>query len=162
MRALAVAFVLASPLAVVACELQPPPKQQPASATTTAPVDAAGVPTPSPRVGTPVGSEECLKVGEHFAKVLVDTSTDPAERAILEQERTRNVRRQGETCETNHWDQATRDCFLRATTREALQACIPPTAMGSAGSAHADRGSALEPPPLPTEGSAARGSARPR
>lgn len=108
-----------------------------------------------------------MKIGEHFAQVLIDTSTDPAERAILEQERSRNVRRQGETCETGKWDQATRECFLRATTRQALQACIP-TVAGSAvpngsGSAAAGSGSAVEPVVAP-RGSAAdsgRGSAAP-
>lgn len=135
-------------LALASCDLKPPPKAkaQPASA-----VADAGAPPKQPgNVGKPVTAAECLAVGEHFAQVLIDTATDPAERAILEQEKTRNVRRQGETCETNQWDEATRTCFLRATTRPALQACIT-AALPPAGSAapRTGSGSASEPPPHP-------------
>lgn len=143
-------------LLLASCDLQPPPKAKAQAPSAVA--DVATPPKQPGNVGKPVTAAECLAVGEHFAQVLIDTATDPAERAILEQEKTRNVRRQGETCETNQWDEATRTCFLRATTRPALQACIT-AAAPPAGSAAAPpavgSGSAAEPPPRPPAGSAA-------
>lgn len=129
-RSLCLVLILAS-----ACDLRPAPKNQPGSGSAA----AAVAPTPSPRLGAPVDSAACEAIGKHFAQVLIDTATDPAEKAVLEQERTRNVRRQGETCVANQWDENTRGCFLAAKTRIALQQCIAsaPVPGGGGGSGSA-------------------------
>jgi hypothetical protein len=111
---------------LAACDLKPAPKQSP--------------PPPKPPAAVPVVfdagagadalmevTQPCVDVGVKVATIWIETSTSPTEKAQLEQERTKMVRRMAENCTKGSWDDAIRGCMLAATTRAALQQCqLPP------------------------------------
>lgn len=132
-------FLVIVPLLLGACDLKPPPKKQapaaepaappqpgPAAAPATPPPTAAqgsgapGAPTPAPQ---PEVSQPCLDVSAHIASVMIAETTDPSQRASLEQEKTKIIRRSAEACTRDAWPDAARACFQQATTVPALQEC---------------------------------------
>jgi hypothetical protein len=120
---------------LVACDLQPAPKPEasPPPPTPTVVVDApvAPVPPPSPvpadaaiapiDAGDAV-SQPCLEMAVHVADVLIAAATEPTQKAVLEQERTRIVRRTGEVC-SRGWSAEIIACFRAAANRPDLDAC---------------------------------------
>lgn len=141
-------FVLAFVL-LAACELQPAPKKQPAppaEVTPTAPVPApppsapadAGVAVADAAGVTIEASEACVTVGAHVADVFVQSATDPAQRAVYEQERTKMVKATAEACTKQRWSDAAQKCYVAATTPALIKACenkFPPAPPAGAGSA---------------------------
>jgi hypothetical protein len=135
---------------VAACDLQPPKREAP-KATEPAPAPAAAptaqLPVQPPPVavaidaGAPVAvvadaaaaapppvepiglSKECTDVAVHIAEQVIKSVTDPAQKAALEQDRTKLVRRAGETCTRDKWSEAARKCFLAANSKDSLEAC---------------------------------------
>ncbi|MFN0249107.1 MAG: hypothetical protein ACKV2T_19645 [Kofleriaceae bacterium] len=83
-------------------------------------VDAAAPVAPPDAVET---SAPCNDVGVKVAASIIETATDPAQKAALTQERDRIVRRVAEACTRDGWTKAQRDCFLTAKTAEDMQAC---------------------------------------
>ena len=65
----------------------------------------------------------CTDVGVHIAKIVIDSIKDPAQKAALEQDRTKLVRRAAETCTRDAWNEAARGCFLRSKSAPELEAC---------------------------------------
>ena len=138
-RSLVVVMLLA------ACELKPPPpKAQPATeaavpavappvakaATPPAPTpDPATPPTPAPDTGpdrrpappAPV-SEACSTVAVHIADVLVQTS-EPTQRAFLQQDRARLVQQAGASCQRGNWSAEKVKCFAATHTQAELDTC---------------------------------------
>jgi hypothetical protein len=125
-----------------ACDLQPPPKRSaPATSPTPATPSAAGTEpappappaaggAPSPAdAGTPVAdaqlevTSECLQVAAHIADVMIRETTDPAQRAALEQDKTKIVRRSAEGCTRDAWSESARSCFLAAKAIPQMQEC---------------------------------------
>jgi hypothetical protein len=114
---------------LAACELQPPPPRQ---ATPPAPA-AAPVEAPSPRpTGAPAAapgvapmeiSKQCMDIGVHVAGVIVASATDPAQRGVLEQERTRIVRATAEACTTQRWSEDAAKCFLATRNQAEIKDC---------------------------------------
>jgi hypothetical protein len=73
-----------------------------------------------------------MQVGMHFADVWINQAKDAQEKATLEQERTKLVRRTALACTIDNWPEEARGCIASATTREAIQVCqkklAPPVA----------------------------------
>lgn len=131
-------------LASAACDLQPPPKQRaaptepaatpptnmPPTPPPTLPVDAGVAPVAdAPAAAVPVDaalpevSSQCLAIGAHIADVLIREATDPAQKAALEQDKTKIVRRSAEGCTRDAWSAEAQACFLKAQTVDAMQVC---------------------------------------
>ncbi len=68
-------------------------------------------------------SAECSAVCTKIAGVMIDQTTDPMQKAALEQDRLKLVRRMAEACTRDQWTDAQMKCFMSAKTPEALQAC---------------------------------------
>jgi hypothetical protein len=121
------AFVPAFLLA--ACELQPPPPRQatPPPAPAAAPVEEAPsrpIAAPSAPGVAPLDiSKQCMAIGVHVAGVIVASATDPAQRGVLEQERTRIVRATAEACTTQNWSEAAMKCFLATRNQAEIKDC---------------------------------------
>jgi len=136
-------------LLAAACEHEPPPKKSaPAQPTNTAAAPANPPPnTPPPNTpppGTPPGpppgaavdagvaappdappepTQPCLDMGTHLADVMLSEAKDPAQKAALEQDKTKIVRRAAEACTRDKWKPETLQCFAKATTTEQMQIC---------------------------------------
>lgn len=121
-------------LVLGACDLKPPPKQPPATADAIEDAGAGAMATPPEPAGDAGGprapadamievTQPCLAVAVKIADVLIASMTDPAQKAALEQDRTKLVRRTAEGCTRDAWSEPARACFLKATTREQLQLC---------------------------------------
>jgi hypothetical protein len=129
MRALPLLVLLA------ACDIQPAPKKQPPpppGSPAESPKFVAPAPPPSlpeqPKVDT---TKECIEIGKHVAEVFVMSVTDPAQRSVFEQERTKIVRATAEACTTQKWPSEARGCYLAAGTPAEIKACetkFPPPA----------------------------------
>lgn len=102
----------------------PPPLPQPPIPATeldagmAAAADAAKAPSDAMDV-----TAACTDVGVHIAKIVIDSIKDPAQKAALEQDRTKLVRRAAETCTRDVWNEAARGCFLRSKSAPELEAC---------------------------------------
>ncbi len=125
---------------LAACEHEPPPKKAPAAQPTPPP---AGDPTqaapqppptqpppPSPTAAVDAGvdalppvSQDCLDVSGHIAEVLIAEAKDDQQKAQLEQEKTKIIRRSAEACTRDAWKAEVRACFLKATKTEQMQTC---------------------------------------
>lgn len=124
-------------LALAACDIQPPPKKQapPVPASPTEPEQpkfVAPAPPPSlpeqPKIDT---TTECIEVGKHVAEVFVSSVTDPAQKSVFEQERTKIVKATAEACTTQAWSADARGCYLGAKAPADIKACetqFPPPA----------------------------------
>lgn len=147
LASVALAFSLAASL--VGCELTPPkPRGTAGSATPPAPppgatvADAGAAPVAPPDrpdaqagsgsgAGSGAGSgsavaeptKECLEVGVAIAELVISSTEDASQKAALEQDRTRLVRRAAEGCTRDGWSEGARKCFLAAKTVAALEAC---------------------------------------
>lgn len=117
---------------LAACELQPPPKQAPAPRTP--PQAAQPVPPPPPPTAVQAGSgsgsaalmevtDQCVAIGAHIARVIVESTTDPAMRSIYEQERTKMIRSTAEVCTTQKWSPEASACYLATKTAAEIKAC---------------------------------------
>lgn len=125
MRALPVLLLL-----LAACDIQPAPKRQPPPAPTPAPQQpeppkfVAPSPPPSlpeqPKIET---TRECIEVGKYVAEVFVASVTDPAQKSVFEQERTKIVKATAEACTTQAWSADARGCYLAAKEPADIKAC---------------------------------------
>jgi hypothetical protein len=59
----------------------------------------------------------------HLADVMLSEAKDPAQKAALEQDKTKIVRRAAEACTRDAWKPSVLECFAKATTTEAMQIC---------------------------------------
>lgn len=123
MRALPLLLLLA------ACDIQPPPKKQPAPAPASPtepeqPRFVAPAPPPSlPEQAKIDTTAECIETGKHVADVFVASVTDPAQKSVFEQERTKIVKATAEACTTQAWSAEARGCYLAAGTPADIKAC---------------------------------------
>ncbi|MEO8702861.1 MAG: hypothetical protein ABI867_22645 [Kofleriaceae bacterium] len=132
-------FVLLLSL-ICACDFKPPKREVvagSAAAAPAAPVDAVTAQLPPPPAvdagaavvavvdaGAPMDlTKECTDVAVHIAEQVIRSVSDPNQKAELEQDRTKLVRRAAETCTRDKWSDAARACFLAANTKETLEAC---------------------------------------
>jgi hypothetical protein len=92
---------------VAACDLQPPP---PAKQAEPAKVSSA-----------PEVTATCLDAATNFANVFI-AGADQTQRATLEQERARLVKRTEEACATK-WSDSARACYAAAKDVKALGEC---------------------------------------
>jgi hypothetical protein len=117
-------------LAVAACDLKPAPREKTPVPAPQVAADAAALPQDPfadaslhpPDVLMEV-TQPCMDVGVRIADVMISTTIDPSQRAALEQDRVKLVRRTAETCTRDAWPDAARQCFLRATSQVQLQEC---------------------------------------
>ncbi len=70
-----------------------------------------------------VVSEECLQTGVKIADVIIAATTDETQKAAIEQDRTKLVRRSAETCTRDGWSASVRGCFLASKSAAELEAC---------------------------------------
>jgi hypothetical protein len=68
-------------------------------------------------------SPACVEVGSHFAGVFIANATDPGQKSVLEQERTKIVRSTAETCTTQAWSPDAIACFRATKTQPEITAC---------------------------------------
>jgi hypothetical protein len=127
MRALPLLVLLA------ACDLQPPPKQQPAppASATESPKLVAPAPPSLPEQPKTETTNDCIEVGKHVAAVFVASVTDPAQRSVVEQERTKIVKATAEACTKQAWSAEARGCYLASGSPADIKACeakFPPPA----------------------------------
>jgi len=101
-----------------ACELRPAPKREPVTAVA---IDAPAIDAPL-ALGAGASSS-CLDIARHLADVMLASTKDTADRAILEQERDNTVTRSTEACTTQQWSAALRDCYLATQTPADVNAC---------------------------------------
>jgi hypothetical protein len=124
-----------------ACDLEPPPKQQPVAAapthvvapTPTPPPVVAAVPPPPTAMGAGSGSGsgsaadpvtyDCITVADHLVGLSLAAIAKPRERAIQTRNRAKLVRQSAEACTTGAWTPAVIRCFMDATTPAELAAC---------------------------------------
>ncbi len=142
MRApLLLSVLIAASTLFAACEHEPPPKKAPPaepSTTTTPPplgdpaqaVAPPAQPPPTPTAAVDAGadalapvSQDCLDVSGHIAEVLISEAKDDQQKAQLEQEKTKIIRRSAEACTRDSWKPEVRTCFLKATKTEQMQVC---------------------------------------
>lgn len=109
MRLLALFVMLA-----VACDHRPPSKHDQAASAGAAKADVSA---------PPPGDDACLQTGAKIAEIIIAATTDATQRAAYEQERTKLVKRFSENCRTEQWPEATRRCFLAATTASEIEVC---------------------------------------
>lgn len=104
----------------------PPPAAPPPAAPTAPP---PGPPTPPPAgAGSgsdalPPVSQPCLDVSGHIAQTLIGEAADPAQKAAMEQEKEKIIRRSAEACTRDNWKPEVRKCFLDAKNTEQMQIC---------------------------------------
>ncbi|CAN5843381.1 hypothetical protein BH11MYX2_BH11MYX2_30210 [soil metagenome] len=126
-------------LMLAGCELQPPPQKQPDVQKVAPPtaLDAAVIPVavvpanplippdvvPVDAPTKPDVSADCNKVGVHVAQMVIDNAPDPAQKAQMEGERDRIVRKTSEACTQDRWPQVSIDCFIAAKSMPGLQEC---------------------------------------
>ncbi|HEY4181627.1 MAG TPA: hypothetical protein VGM90_32510 [Kofleriaceae bacterium] len=123
------------------CELQPAPQKQPEAqrvAPAPAPVPDAGsvpvalapanplippdvVPVDAPT--KPDVSADCNNVGIHVAQMVIDNAPDPAQKAQMEGERERIIRKTSEACTQDRWPKVSIECFIAAKSMPELQEC---------------------------------------
>ncbi len=70
-----------------------------------------------------VVSQGCIDVGSHVAEILIADAKDPMQKAALEQERAKIVRRSAEACTRDGWSATGQKCFLDAKTSAGMQVC---------------------------------------
>ncbi len=83
-------------------------------------------PTPAVDAGAPAlppVSQDCLDVAGHIAEVLISEAKDDQQKAQLEQEKTKIIRRSAEACTRDGWKPEVRTCFLKAAKTEQMQIC---------------------------------------
>jgi hypothetical protein len=68
-------------------------------------------------------SAACVEVSAHIAEVLIADVKEPSQRAALEQDRTKIIRRSAEGCTRDAWSDASQKCFANAKTAAAIQVC---------------------------------------
>jgi len=118
-----------------ACDFQPPPPKPPAAPpppAAAADAQLEEVARPKPDAGDV--SQPCLDAATHFAEVLIAATTDQTQRAALEQDRARLVRKTAEAC-TSKWSDGARACYAAAHDLKDLEGCGKLVAPANAGSA---------------------------
>jgi hypothetical protein len=162
-------FVIMSLL--VACELQPAPKQAPPPAAGSAVVEAApgsgsaalgaaatgsaAPPMPHPLPPPPRAIQptaECQQAAIKVAELLINDA-EPSQKPTIERERTDIVRNTEIACTTMGWTPSALACIAQSKSNNDAHACLekfpPPTVAPAGGSAAAGRGSAVAPVPHP-------------
>jgi hypothetical protein len=126
------------PVAAAAPSVAPTPAPRPVPAAPVtvpppAPVPAQPMQPPPPPVPIPNGqggsayapppvSAACEAAGTHIADVLI-ANADPAQKAVLQQDRPRLLKASGQSCAKNAWNDAKISCFNAATTMATLDTC---------------------------------------
>jgi hypothetical protein len=99
-----------------ACDLQPPPKTAPAPAPPSAPASDVA------RSDAGDITAACLDAATNFANVLITGTADQTQRATLEQDRARLVKRTAEACSAK-WSDDARACYAAAKDVKDLEGC---------------------------------------
>jgi hypothetical protein len=68
-------------------------------------------------------TQACVDVSAHIADTLIAGATDATQKAALEQDRQKIIRRSAEGCTKDQWPAASIECFNKATTIPAMQVC---------------------------------------
>ncbi len=68
-------------------------------------------------------TQVCTDVSVHIADIVIASVTEPAQKAALEQDRAKLVRRAAETCTRDKWSDKAIKCFTAATAAPALEQC---------------------------------------
>ena len=136
-------------VALVACELEPAPKKAPpaqgAAAGSGAPAAGSAAPTPPPQPTQPTQpmqpstpppaavdagvdapmevKQACVDTGAHLAQVLIDEAKDATQKAAIEQDKARMIRRVAEVCTRDNWKPEALACFMKATSSEQMDVC---------------------------------------
>ncbi|HSD89239.1 MAG TPA: hypothetical protein VLB44_17040 [Kofleriaceae bacterium] len=121
-------------LLLAACEIQPAPKKQPAPVIENAgSAQPAPPPAPPPAAAeaaiadagprAPEASEPCIAVAAHVAEVFIQSATDPAQKAVYEQEREKMIRATSEACTKQAWPDDAQKCYLVTKTPAEIKAC---------------------------------------
>lgn len=146
---------------LAACEHEPPPKKAPpappaappagdptkAQPTPPPPPTPTPPPPPPPNANQPPAdaaidapapvSQDCVDVASHIAETMIKESKDPQQKAFIEQEKTKIIRRSAEACTRDNWKPEILACFKKSTTTEQMQVCAkdlaPPVANDSQG-----------------------------
>lgn len=109
-----------------ACDLKPPPKDQPAAPSSAPAPSAEPTPPPDAAPAAPDAfdvTQPCLDVSAHIADILIKEAKDPGARAALEQDKTKIIRRAAEGCTRDRWPDAAIECFTKAETVVAMEVC---------------------------------------
>ena len=101
---------------------QPPPPNTPPN-TPPPPQNAIQIPTDAAIDALPPVTQDCVDVAAHIAETMIAESKDPQQKAFIEQEKTKIIRRSAEACTRDNWKPAVLACFLKATTTEQMQIC---------------------------------------
>ncbi|MBA3459809.1 MAG: hypothetical protein H0T46_07600 [Deltaproteobacteria bacterium] len=143
---------------LAACEHEPPPKKAPpAVPTPPPPIDPANAqppanPTPTPPPPTPPAnanpppvdaaidapppvSQDCVDIAAHIADTMIAESKDPQQKAFIEQDKTKIIRRTAEACTRDSWKPEVLACFRKATKMEQMQICAKDLAAPAADTA---------------------------
>jgi hypothetical protein len=132
---------------LAACEHEPPPKAKgapaagSAQAQNQAPPDQpppgppqqvadAGAGSGQPAVATDAAidapapvSQDCVDIAAHIADAMIAETKDAQQKAFIEQEKTKIIRRTAEACTRDSWKPDVLDCFRKSTTTEQMQVC---------------------------------------
>ncbi len=107
----------------------PPPANPPSATPTPPPANptpppiAAGSGAGSGSAALPPVSQPCLDVSAHIAEALIVEAADPGQKAAMEQEKTKIIRRSAEACTRDAWKPTVMKCFLDAKTTAEMQIC---------------------------------------
>lgn len=131
---------------LAACDFEPAPPAKKAPAP--APVAAgsgsaqAAAPTPNQPPGPPPSQppqqqaadagvadapmevkQECVDTGAHLAEVLISEAKDSTQKAAIEQDKTRMIRRVAEACTRDNWKPESLACFKKSTSSAEMDVC---------------------------------------
>lgn len=112
----------AAPPAAAPAAAPPPPAAAPVAAPPASPppvADGAG----SGSAALPPVSQPCLDVAAHIAATLIAEASDPAQKAAMEQEKTKIIRRSAEACTRDAWKAEVMKCFTESKTTAEMQIC---------------------------------------
>jgi hypothetical protein len=143
--------LLAMCLVVFSCDLKPAPKARespPAPAKTADPSESAARPAPASDVPGDAGAgpsdagaavpadamtvrDDCVNAGVRVAEIVIETATDPAQKAALVQDRARIVRRSAEACTRDNWSPEEVACVMAGKTGADINKCRKPTQVPS-------------------------------
>lgn len=68
-------------------------------------------------------SDDCVQAGVHVADKLIADAPDAAQKATLERDKTKIVRRTAEACTTQKWSADAIKCYITAKSMAELRKC---------------------------------------
>lgn len=110
---------------LTACDLQPAKQKksvEPAAAVA-APVDAATDPDAAVKVLPIKASQECIEVGTHLAKLVVDAMIDDDAKAKQKENEATTIKSAAETCSKDKWTIEGKTCLLASKTLQDTNLC---------------------------------------